>query len=65
MSAVGTLSFLATEAFPPRMILGWTIRFLLAVADTDSPGRILVLRKQEELMIARETRRVDASAKRS
>jgi acetate kinase len=28
------------------------------VADADSPGRILVVRTQEELMIARETRRV-------
>jgi len=29
MSAVRTLSLLAAEVFPPRMILGWTIRFLL------------------------------------
>jgi acetate kinase len=34
------------------------------VACPDSPGRILVIRTQEELMIARETRRVDASTKR-
>src|SRR5579885_1653800 len=31
MSAVRTLSPLARETFPPRMILGWTIRFLLAM----------------------------------
>ena len=34
------------------------------VASSDSPGRILVVRTQEELMIARETRRLGASAKR-
>jgi acetate kinase len=33
------------------------------VADTDSPGRILVVRTQEELMIARETQRLATSAK--
>ena len=35
------------------------------VARPDSPGRILVIRTQEELMIARESRRVEASTKRS
>jgi len=34
------------------------------VALRDSPGRILIIRTQEELMIARETRRVDSSTKR-
>jgi acetate kinase len=33
------------------------------IASADSRGRILVIRTQEELMIARETRRVDASTK--